>query len=111
MEEKEKKITKNKARIVKAAVETLNLNISYQKKENLLKSKKYKIYDDEDDDLNDDVGSASESNEESNNFNDDEDDDNVTYEKIANNKTKNKEISNYLNKSNLTKFYHKIYSK
>ena len=58
LEEKEKDITKNKAHIVKAAVETLILNISYQKKEKQRKKTKnqYKrYYDDEDDDLNDDA--------------------------------------------------------
>ena len=40
LEEKEKDITKNKANIVKAAVETLILNISYQKKEKQKKNKK-----------------------------------------------------------------------
>ena len=53
-----------------------------------------------------------ESNEESDNFhNDDEDDNDVSYEKKTNKKLKKKGVSNYLNKSNLTKFYHKIYSK
>ena len=58
LEEKEKDITINKAHIVKAAVETLILNISYQKKEKQRKKTKnqYKrYYDDEDDDLNDDA--------------------------------------------------------
>ena len=58
LEEKEKDITKNKAHIVKAAVETLIQNISYKKKEKQRKKTKnqYKrYYDDEDDDLNDDA--------------------------------------------------------
>ena len=45
MEEKEKDITKNKAHIVKAAVETLNLNVSYQKKEKQGKKKQKNIKD------------------------------------------------------------------
>ena len=57
--EKEKDITKNKAHIVKATVETLNLNISYQKKKQKQRKnthKKYKrYYDHEDYNLNNDA--------------------------------------------------------
>ena len=45
MEEKEKDITKNKAHIVEDALDTLNLNISYQTKEKQRKKQQKNIND------------------------------------------------------------------
>ena len=98
-------------------VAVLNLNITYQRKGKQRKKgqKKYKRYYDNDDkdDFNDDIDdSASESNEKSDNFDDDHDDDddvNANYRKTPIKQRRNKKkkgISNYLNKQNLTKFYH-----